>query len=145
MKESSTLQILCIHHQHHNIGTYEQMNQLTSTAKNLQILQTRIQIAPPTPFNVTINPSKKWDKLKYSNTTANSNMRTPQPPNYQTNLPLKFHPQFSYYTAGSLINPKEISPGVWRREKTGYGIYSLKGLISSKNYTVTKTYYAHKC
>ena len=55
-----------------------------------------------------------------------------QLPDYQTNLPLKFHPQFSYYTNGSSKKPKLISPGVWRKETAGYGIYSPKGLNIAK-------------
>jgi hypothetical protein len=57
-KELSTLRILCIHHQNNHIGTYEQMNELTDIANNLQILQVHTQIAPPTPVNTTVNPSK---------------------------------------------------------------------------------------
>ena len=52
----------------------------------------------------------------------------PQLPDYQTNLPLKYHPHFSYYTDGSFKEPKLISPGVWRKETAGYDIYSPKGL-----------------
>ena len=37
-KELSTLRIFCIHHQNNNIGTHEQMNQLTDIINNLQIL-----------------------------------------------------------------------------------------------------------
>ena len=46
-----------------------------------------------------------------------NNIPAPQLPNYHTNLPLKFHPQFSYYTDGSFIKPKEIAPGEWRKEE----------------------------
>ena len=83
---------------------------------------------PPTPLNTAVNPNKKWSKLNYPNVPANNNIPIPQLPNYQTNLPLKFHPQFNYYTDGSFMNPKEINPGEWRRERVGYGIYSPKGL-----------------
>ena len=58
-KELSTLRIFCIHHQNNHIGTYKQMNQLTDIANKLQILQVHTQIAPPTPVNTTVNPSKK--------------------------------------------------------------------------------------
>src|SRR5665213_608406 len=60
-KEPSTIQILCVHHQNNNIGTAEQMKLINDAANNLQILQSYTQIAPPTPPNITINPSKKWD------------------------------------------------------------------------------------
>ena len=48
-KELSTLKILCIHHQNNNIGTYEQLNQLTHIADNLSIQQLYTQIAAHTP------------------------------------------------------------------------------------------------
>ena len=56
----------------------------------------------------------------------------PPLPNYQTNLQLKFHPQFNYYTDGSFRKPKLIAPGVWRKETAGCGIYSPKGLNIAK-------------
>ena len=90
------------------------MKLISDTANNLQILQNHTQIAPPTPPNTTVNPSKKWAKLHYPNPRQHNNISTPQLPNYQTNLPLKFHPQFSYYIDGTFIKPKEIAPGVWR-------------------------------
>ena len=131
-KEPSTIQKFCIHHQNNNIGTYEQMKQLKDIANNLQITQNHTQIAPPTPSNTTVNPSKKWSKLNYPYIFAHNTTPAPQLPYYQTNLPLKFHPQFIYYTDGSFIKPKEISPRLWRRERVGYGIYSPKGLNITK-------------
>ena len=108
------------------------MNQLTDIANNFQILQTHTQIAPPTPLNTTVNPSIIRAKSDYPNIPANNDIPIPQLPNYQTNLPLKFHPQFNYYTYGSFMKPKEINPGVWRRERVRYGIYSPKDLNISK-------------
>ena len=67
-KELFTLQIFCIHHQNNNIGNQEQMNQLTHTIHNLQILQIHTQIAPLTPLNTRVNFSKKWSKLDYPKT-----------------------------------------------------------------------------
>jgi ribonuclease HI len=126
------MQIFCIHHQHNDIGTYAQMKLINEAATNLQIPHSHAQIATPTPPNTTVNPSKKWAKLKYPNTLSHTHTPTPQLPNYQTNFPLKFHPQFSYYTDGSFMKPIEIAPGVWRRERAGYGIYSPKGLNIAK-------------
>ena len=63
--ELSTLQIFCIHHQSNNIVNQEQMNQLTPIINNLKIIQIHTQIAPPTPLNTPVNPSKKWSKLDY--------------------------------------------------------------------------------
>ena len=57
-KELSTLRIFCIHHQNNNVGTYEQMNQLTNIVNNLQIVQNHTQITPLTPSNTAVNPSK---------------------------------------------------------------------------------------
>ena len=71
---------------------------------------------------------KKWFKLDYPNIPANNQIPIPQLPNYQTILPLKFHPQFSYYTDGAFKPPKEIGPSEWLRERAGYDIYSPKGL-----------------
>jgi hypothetical protein len=121
------------------------MNQLTDIVNNLQILQIYTQIAPTTPLNTAINPSKKWYKLNYPNTSANNNIHIPQFPNYQTKLPPKFHPRFSYCFDGFFMNPKEINPGEWKRENVGYGIYSPKGLnIPKRLHGHTKTYYKQK-
>ena len=84
------------------------------------------QLLPP------LTPTKKWAKSNYPNAPTNISIPIPQLPNYQTNLPLKFHPQFSYYTDGYFMKPKEINPGEWRRESDGYDIYSPKGLNISK-------------
>ena len=127
-----SIQNFCIHHQNNNMGTYEQLNQLTYIANNLSIQQLHTQIATHIPPDTLVNTSKKWSKVNYPNTPILNETSTPQLPNYQTNLPLRFHPQFSYYTYGSFKNPKEILPGTWRREKAGHGIYSYKGLSISK-------------
>ena len=81
-KKLSTTQIFCIHHLNNIIGTYEQMKLLNDTTNNLQILQSHTQIAPPTPSNITVNPSKKWSKSNYPNTLPHNNIPTPQLPNY---------------------------------------------------------------
>ena len=79
-KELSTLRIFCIHHQNNHIGTFEQMNQLTDIANNLHILQIHTQIAPPTPLNTVVNPSKRWAKTKYPNTPNNNKHIYPTTP-----------------------------------------------------------------
>ena len=63
-KEPSTMRIFCIHHQPNTIGTYEQLQLIHDTTTHLQILLSHTQIAPPTPPNITVNPSKKWAKSK---------------------------------------------------------------------------------
>ena len=87
-------------------------------------------------FNL-LNP-KKWSKLNYPNTPIYNYTSIPQIPCYQTNLPLKFHPQFSYYTDGSFLPLKEIEPNIWMREKAGYGIYSPKGLNIGQGFVALK-------
>ena len=58
------------------------MNQLTDIANNLQILQIHKQIAPPTPLNTIVNPSKNGIKSNYPNAPANNNIHIPQLPSY---------------------------------------------------------------
>ena len=118
IKEPFSIQLFCIHHQNNNIGTYKQLNQLTYISNNLSIQQLHTQIVTHTPPNTPVNTSKKWSKLNYPNTSILNETPIHQLPNYQINLSLKFHPQFSYYTDGSFKKPKEILPGTWRREKT---------------------------
>ena len=117
------------------------MNQLTDIANNLHISQIHTQIAPPTPLDTAVNPSKKWVKSKYPNASANNNTHTPQLPNSQTNLPLKFHPQFSYYTNGSFRNPKKLTPENGEKKEMDMVSIALKALTSPKDYMDTKTYY----
>jgi hypothetical protein len=81
-----------------------------------------------TPPNTPVNPNKKWSKLTYPDTPILNVPPMPQLPDYQTNLPLKYHPQLSYYTDGSFKEPELISTGVWRKETACYGIYNPKGL-----------------
>ena len=111
----STLQIFCIHHQNNYVGTYEQLNRLTRIVNNLSIPQPYTQIATHTPPNTPVNPNKKWSKLTYPNIPTLNETPMPQLLDYQTNFPLNFHPQFSYYTDGSFKKPKLISPRVWRK------------------------------
>ena len=108
------------------------MKLIRDTVNNLQILQSHTQIALPTPSNITVNPNKKWVESIYPNTPLHKNTPILQLPNYQTNFPLKLHPQFSYHTDGSFQKPQEFAPGEWRRERAGYDIYSPKGLNIAK-------------
>jgi hypothetical protein len=120
------------------------MNQLTNIANNLQILQIHTQIAPPTSLNTTVNPSKKWAKSNYPNAPANNNLPIPQLPNYHTNLPLKFHPQFNYYTYAYFMNPKKLTLENGEDKKLDTVYIVLKDLTSPKYYMDTKTYYEQK-
>ena len=93
----------------------------------LQIPEMVCQIAPPTPPYTLVNRNKNG---------PNSPIHPPPtPPTNLWNinpvqcLPLKYPPQFCYYTDGSFKPPKHINNGQWRREKVGYGIYNpLKNL-----------------
>jgi hypothetical protein len=77
------MQIFCIHHQNNNIGTYEQMKLINDTANNLQILQSHTQIAPPTPPNITVNPSKNG---LIQTTQIHSHTIISLPHNFQTTI-----------------------------------------------------------
>ena len=55
---------------------------------------------------------------------STSTPNTPTITNIDRCLPLKYLPQFCYYTDGSFKLPKETSQGHWKREKAGYGIYN---------------------
>lgn len=60
--------------------------------------------------------------LLHSYRPCNLNIDTCE--NYGTNICLKFSPQHNYYTDGSFQPKEEIKPGLWKQEKTSYGIYS---------------------
>ena len=121
--EPSSIHILCVHHNNNNIGNTEQTNALTTIFDNLQIPQVHIQIAPPTPPNIQVNKSKKWNALAYPATNPPQCDETPPLPNYGNDKPLKFPPQYCYYTDGSFLPPQQIGDR-WIREKAGYGIYN---------------------
>ena len=121
--ESSTIHILCVHHSNNNIGNIKQINTLTTTFNNLHILQVHTQIAPPTPPNIQVNKSKKWNALTYPTTNLPQNDEIPPLPNYETNKSLKFPPQYCYYKDGSFLPLQQIDDS-WTREKPGYGVYN---------------------
>ena len=121
--EPSTIHILCVHHSNNNIGNIEQINTLTTIFNNLHIPQVHPQSAPPTPPNIQVNESKKWNALTYSTTNLPQNDEIPPLPNYETNKSLKFPPQYCYYTNGSFLLPQQTNDS-WTRKKTGYGVYN---------------------
>ena len=106
-----------------NIGNIEQINTLTTIFNNFLIPQVHTQLAPPTPPNIQVNKSKKWNALTYSITNLFHNNETPPLPNYKTNKPLKFPHEYCYYTDGSFLPPQQIDDS-WAREKARYAIYS---------------------
>ena len=122
--EPSTIYILCVHHNNNNVGNLEQINALNTIFNILRILLVYIQIAPPTPSNILVNKSKKWNTTTYSITNLRQNNEIPPLPDYETNKPLKFPPQYCYYTDGSFLPPQKTDDN-WTREKAGYGVYNL--------------------
>ena len=121
--EPSSIHILCVHHSNNNIRNTEQINTLTTIFNNLYILQIHIQIAPPTPPNIQVNKSKKWNALAYPTTNLPQDDEIPPLPNYENNKSLKFSPQYCYYTDGFFLPPQQIEDR-WTREKEGYGVYN---------------------
>ena len=121
--EPSSIYILSVHHSNNNIGNTEQINTLSIIFNNLHIPQIHTQIAPPTPPNIQVNKSKKWNALAYPTTNLPQNYKIPPLPNYENNKSLKFPPQYCYYTDGSFLPPQQIGDR-WTREKAGYGIYN---------------------
>ena len=108
--ESLTLaiRILCVvHHWHNNIGTIEQMDTIKTICNNLNITRITTQSALPTPQNIEVNISKKWNVLTYSSPNIHYNYTIPPIPNYKNETPLKFSPQYCFYTDGSFNPPKK--------------------------------------
>ena len=110
------IQILCLHHRNHNIGTSHQMNTLKIIFENLQIPHYYLHNAPPTPHNTLVNKNKKWNKLIYPPATYQTTLNTPPPPNFVTNTTLKFQPQQCYYTDGSFIPPTQKANRHWKKK-----------------------------
>ena len=121
--EPLAIRILCVHHQNNNIGTIEQMDTIKNICNNLNITRTITQIAPPTPQNIEVNKSKTWNALTYSSPNTHYHNTIPPIPNYENETPLKFSPQYCFYTDGSFNPPKKVGD-IWLREEAGYGIYN---------------------
>lgn len=83
------------------------MNIIGTTLQISNIFNT---IVPPTPLNTPVNRNKKWSQLTYPPPLPAPQLTSIPPPNSQTIcLPLKYQPQFFYYTDGSFIPPKAIT------------------------------------
>ena len=107
--EPLAIHILCIHHQHNNFGTPNQIDTIKTIIENLQIGQYHIQTIPPTPNNTPINKNTKWNKLLYPPHNNPSITPIPPIPNYEIQHTLKFLPQYSYYIDGSFIPPMKAN------------------------------------
>ena len=113
--------------QHKNtpIGTRTYTQQMQDIACTLGIFEIFCQIAPLTPLDTLVNRNAKWIKLTYPPTPPTIQIPTnPWNINPEQCLPLKYPPQFCYYTDGSFKPPKQINNGQWRRKKARYGIYN---------------------
>ena len=65
---------------------------------------------------IQVNKSKKWNAITYPITNLPQNNETPPLPDYETYKPLKFLPQYCYYTDGSFFPSQQIDDS-WTREK----------------------------
>ena len=123
--ESRALSILCIHHHTTSIGPTRYVKHMHDIGASLQIPTPFTTTAPPTPLDTPVNPSKKWSHLTFPPTPPPiQNSDIPPLTHHDICLPPKYPPQYCYYTDGSFIPPKAITPHHWRREKAGYGIYN---------------------
>ena len=117
LTEPLAIRILCIHHQNYGFGTINQLNRIETTIVNMQIPQYHMQITPPTPPNIPVNKSTKWNKLTHPPSNHLINTNIPTTPNFEINTTLKFPPQYSYYTDGSFVPPKQARVRHWKKEK----------------------------
>ena len=123
--ENRDIQVLCIHHKTSPPRPINYTCQMDTIGTTLQLPTIFTTNVPPTPFNTIVNRSKKWSQLAYPPSPPSIQITNiPLPTNHNICLPLKYQPQFCYYTDGSFIPPKAITQEHWRREKAGYGIYN---------------------
>jgi ribonuclease HI len=128
--EKLAIQILCIHHKTTTIGDISTMQQLNDYFPNTPLL---IQIAQPTPPHTKVQIHKTWHTLPDPPPLLYTHHITNPLPNYTFVLPIKFPPEYSYYTDGSFKPPKQISANNWQPKTASYGIYSpIKDLQISK-------------
>ena len=98
---------------------------MSINCNTLQIPTTFNTTAPPTPINTPVHSSRNWSQFTYpAPPLTTQNIYTPLLTNQDICLPLKYQPQYCYYTDGSFIPPKKITQEHWKREKAGYGIYN---------------------
>jgi hypothetical protein len=128
--ESQALQILCIHHKTTTIGNLASLQQLSTYTITPDLL---IRIAPSTPSNTKVQNNKNWNTLPDPPPPIHFVHLALPLPNYTFALPLKYPPEYSYYTDGSFYPPKQISPNNWRPETASYGVFNpIKNLQISE-------------
>ena len=125
--ESRDIQVLCIHHKTSPHGMREYARHMDILGTTLQIPTIFNTIVPPTSLNTPVNRNKKWSQLTYMPPVKRDRsfylfyLSMPPPPTTQTTniplinnqnicLPLKYQPQFCYYTDGSFIPPQSNNP-----------------------------------
>ena len=121
--EPSTIHTLCIYHGNNNVENIEQINALTTIFNNLLIPLLHTEIAPHIPPNIQVNKSKKGNALTCLITNLPQNNEIPPLPNYETNKPFKFLPQYCYYIDDSFL-PSQQTDDSWTSEKARYGVYN---------------------
>ena len=123
--ESCDIRVLCIHHKTSPPETREYIRHLHNLGNILQIPNIYTTNIQPTPLNTLVNRSLTWSHLpSMPSTYMPQNINIPPLHNQDICLPLKYQPQYCYYTDGSFIPPKAITEEQWIREKAGYGIYN---------------------
>ena len=100
------------------------MNTISQICINLNINRVFSQVAPPPPQNIEVNKCTTWNALIYPTKNIHTlNNNIPPLPNYTNEIPIKFPPQYCYYTDGSFIPPMKVGDS-YTRELAGYGIYN---------------------
>jgi hypothetical protein len=121
--ETAALHLYCIHHTNSPISTQLHNHAFQAILDKLNIQQTQLLLAPPTPLPIQVNKCKIWNSLPYPPILTFPNSIPPLP-TYQIPLTLKFPPCYNYYTDGSFNPPKQKTDGTWIPENAGYGIYN---------------------
>jgi ribonuclease HI len=122
-KKPFALNIYCIHHQPTTMFNSTHIHRLQQILSTLNINNVAFKEAPATPKQIRINPSHSWTKLLPPPTPIIHTFIPPLP-NYYLPHPPKFLPEFSYFTDGSFVPPKQDSDGFWIVETAGYSIYN---------------------
>jgi hypothetical protein len=107
----SILQNYYIHHQNNSICSLPQLQNLNPILQTLNIPHYKIYPIGPTLLHTPVNPNVHWHKSPYPLSLYRQTIPFPPIPTYDAHFPLKFQPEFSYYTDGSFIPPKENLDG----------------------------------
>ena len=108
--ESLASRISCIHHKNHIIEIPNFQAKMLQIATKLQILVPYINLPQSTLVNIVIKKYTNWNKLTHLQMLNQNILIFPLLPDYTHIRPLKYLPQYGYYTNGSFKTPKEIRP-----------------------------------